>query len=176
MSIITKAEILTILEEAWQCLPYSSEVHERLMEMSLFDFETNDARELFVGKGWWEISDDIIEAYCPDPFFIGDVPLRYFFPAFATNAVKKGNSKGRLAERLINDLTPPKKEKTRNNFLAKYEIYSQVEKWAIYKFLQYMYSVFSSEDDELSQRYAKRIKFAIREYWSPDSTDAHVPE
>ena len=109
-------QIIQIIRSAWHDVEYSAEVDAALRTWSPHP-EDREAQSAFVGKTWEEIPESVLTANCPSPFFIGDIPMQYYLPAFLITAIREPS--GDLLDFLINfHRKPPKKPR-------KFEVFCQ---------------------------------------------------
>jgi hypothetical protein len=166
-----KKIIINKINKAWKRLPYSYDVANELVEYTDWDDKyidrntENAIRQLFVGKCWWELSDDFFDKndyYMSSIIaFIGNFSLQYFFGAFLIYGLKCGEA----MESIVNYLRLPKKTKPFIDFEKRMSFYTDKEKHVFLLFLRYAKKNYAHNLTELNIRAVKRIDYAIESYW-----------
>ncbi len=144
-------------------LDYPSEVDAALRTWTPHP-EEQEARQLFLGKKWDEIPDEILFANCPSPFFIGAVPRLYYLPTFLIAALCHPEEElmGVMVEFR---LKPPKKPEKLVEFADEFSGLSVPQRSAVASFLFHARDHIYNSESEYDRRVRRRINDAIERCW-----------
>ncbi|MFO0921375.1 MAG: DUF6714 family protein [Pirellulales bacterium] len=154
-----KHDVIDAILDTWADISYSEVVDQSLREYSPHP-EEQDAKRLFLGHKWGEITDEVLSSDVPNPFLIGSTALRYYLPAFLICAIRKKRWCELLEYLADIKLRVPRKENALERFKEDFDPLSQAQRFAVMRFLQYASSFY--EDDS---RVKARIKDSIERYW-----------
>jgi len=162
--------LIHAIEAAWAESSYSEEVHRALSVYTAHP-EEQEARGLFRGRHWEDISDAVLLANCPNPFLIAGPAFRYYLPAFMIAAIRHRDEM--FFEEVLGHLTLPKKPEAVARFYAKFEGLSGNQKKAVALFLETVRDIEFPRDqwgvqDKYHERWVRRIDRSLHGYWEKE--------
>ncbi len=161
------AALIQTIEAAWAESSYTQEVDSALSAYTPHP-EEQEARALFRGRHWKDISEAVLLANCPNPFLISAPAFRYYLPAFMITAIRDPDEM--LFEAVLQRFTLPKKAGALAYFHAQFEGLSRDQRKAVALFLKTVKDIEFRPDqygvrNKYNERSVRRINHSLEGYW-----------